>query len=355
MTSRLPKYCARDFDRHGNARIYFRRKGCKKVRIRAPLDSAEFWQEYSAAMAMQAEPSARKARAGTMRALFRAYLESREFKDKAPTTRSTRRRVLDRLDAKIGDFDYTLVTADHVEKWRDAPDQVEAGNHIVKVLRAVFKHAGVKPNPAAVPYRSSKNPDGYAVWSEGDIRQFVKRHPRGTMAHKALCIFLFTGQRLSDVRRLGPQHVRGDYLEFTQYKNMNGKPIHMAIPIIESLRAVLNDPPSHQMAFITSERAIPFQSDASLGNRFIKWCKEAGLEGRSAHGLRKACATFLAERGRTHKEIMSITGHTTHKEVDRYAKGASQRRIATSTMSEVGSEFGALIEPNGHEKRPTGA
>jgi integrase len=53
------------------------------------------------------------------------------------------------------------------------------------------------------------------------------------------------------------------------------------------------------------------------------------------HGLRKAAASRLAQFGCTEREIMAITGHTTSKEVDRYAKSARQKVLAKSAMDKM--------------------
>ena len=73
----------------------------------------------------------------------------------------------------------------------------------------------------------------------------------------------------------------------------------------------------------------PF-SVAEFGNRYRKWCDEAELTHCSAHGLRKAGSVRLAELGASDREIMAITGHQTAKEVDRYTKGARQKKLAAS-------------------------
>ena len=66
-----------------------------------------------------------------------------------------------------------------------------------------------------------------------------------------------------------------------------------------------------------------------------KWCDRAGLEACSAHGLRKACARRLAESGATPHEIMSITGHKTLAEVQRYTEAAVREGLADSAMEKL--------------------
>jgi len=195
----------------------------------------------------------------------------------------------------------------HVRALRDAkPDKPEAGNAIVKALRAVF-HTGLEAglcaaNPAKeVSYRSSGS-TGFHSWTEDEVRQFEARHPVGTRARLALALLLYTGQRRSDVAQLGPQHVRGGVLRFTQTKNAARQPVDMALPIITALQAVLDATECGATTFRVTEFRRPF-SAAGFGNRFRAWCDEAGLGHCSAHGLRKAAAARLPELGASPHEI----------------------------------------------------
>lgn len=83
-----------------------------------------------------------------------------------------------------------------------------------------------------------------------------------------------------------------------------------------------------------SEFGKPFTSDG-FGNRFRKWCNEAGLENGSIHGLRKTASAMLAQSGCTEQEIMAITGHRTSKEVIRYTRSASQKVRAANAMQKL--------------------
>jgi integrase len=62
---------------------------------------------------------------------------------------------------------------------------------------------------------------------------------------------------------------------------------------------------------------------------------QAGLPHCSAHGLRKATAARLAERGATPHEIMAITGHQTLAEVERYTRAAERSKMADAAMSKL--------------------
>jgi site-specific recombinase XerD len=52
----------------------------------------------------------------------------------------------------------------------------------------------------------------------------------------------------------------------------------------------------------------------------------------SAHGLRKACATALAEAGATAHEMVSVTGHQSLEEIERYTRGAKRKHLADRAM-----------------------
>jgi hypothetical protein len=43
-------YVLKDRDRHGNVRIYFRKRGCRKIRLPDKVGSAEFLAAYNAAL-----------------------------------------------------------------------------------------------------------------------------------------------------------------------------------------------------------------------------------------------------------------------------------------------------------------
>ena len=61
--------------------------------------------------------------------------------------------------------------------------------------------------------------------------------------------------------------------------------------------------------------------------------RAAGLPAKCVpHGLRKALMRRLAERGATTKQIASVSGHKTLKEVERYTAAADQARLARATI-----------------------
>jgi integrase len=128
--------------------------------------------------------------------------------------------------------------------------------------------------------------------------------------------------------------MRAGRLRYTQAKNEHRKPVEMDIPVHPDLAAAIEATPSNNLTFLVTEYGKPF-SVAGFGNRFREWCDQAGLPHCSAHGLRKATAARLAERGASPHEIMAITGHQTLQEVERYTRAAQRAGLADSAMERL--------------------
>lgn len=345
------KYVVEDVDRHGNVRLYLRKDG-RKIRLRGPLGSPDFWTDYHTAVAA---PSDLKPKPGilakdSLRWLVGEYFKSAMFKELDPKTQATRRGILERFCENVpeggtepdGGKPYAEMLSRHIRKRRDAmSDRPEAANGMVKVLRQVFKYAMrydlLDRNPAEGIELLKSGSDGYHSWTLAEIEKYEEKHPLGTTARLALALALYTGQRRGDLVQFGKQHVRDGWLIFTQNKGRNRNPIRLQLPIIPALRQVLDASPTGDLAFLVTAYGRPF-SNNGFGNRFREWCDAAGLPHCSVHGLRKAAAARLAELSCTEYEIMAITGHQTSKEVTRYTKAASQKTRAASALVKMTAE-----------------
>ena len=349
------RYLVEDVDRYGNVRIYFRRPGHPKIRIRGLPSSAEFQKAYADALE-RTRPGAApiqngdKRPQGSLAWLCMKYFQSAEFKQLDPRTQHVRKLILDGLCLKgAGPLPYGRLTSLSILQWRDSKsDRPEAANSLIKSLRQLFAFAVeyryVARNPAKdVKYLKSYS-EGHHSWTEEEIEQFETSHPIGSRARLAFALLLYTGQRRSDIVLLGPSNRVGHALQFTQQKNRRRKPVSLVLPLHPELDLIISATPSSGPTFLVTEFGKPFTSNG-FGNRFRKWCDEAGLPAHcSAHGLRKAAAARLAEAGATELEIRAITGHQTSHEVNRYTKAASQKRMAEAGMSKlIGNKIVPLL------------
>jgi integrase len=278
---------------------------------------------------------------GTMRALAVSYFQSSEFTSLQSSSQKSYRSVIEALCDQHGDKRVAALGREHVVKLmaaKSAQSKHHAANWLRMALRVLMQHAitiGMRtddPTQNIKPVRIKT--DGYHSWSEAEIAQFENRHPIGTQARLALALLLYTGQRPSDVIGMGRQHVRDGFIHLRQKKT--GTTLSIAIHPI--LAAVLGQSPSEHLTFLITGLGAGFSSSGSFAQWFRKQCDRAALPHCSAHGLRKAAARRLAEAGCTEHEIAAITGHASLTEVQRYTKGANQKRLAASAIAKINGE-----------------
>ena len=344
LMRRPPKYVHGFIDRHGKPRFYFRRAGFKKVPLPGLPWSGQFMEAYEQAIAGQPaslDVGAKHTKPGSIRALAISYFQSVDYRSMQARTQRVYRGLIERFSEqadkdgnKFGDKRAALIGREHVVRLlATKADKPEAANQFRKVLRAMMKHAveiGLRADDPTRDVRAIRvRSDGFHSWSDAEIAQFEKCHPIGSRARLAFALLLYTGQRRSDVVRMGCQHVRDGVLTVRQQKTGT----KLSIPVHPTLQAILNTV-SDNLAFLTTQFGKPFTSNG-FGNWFRNQCNAAGLPQCSAHGLRKAAARRLAEAGCTAHEIASITGHASLKQIAHYTRAADQGRLASAAMEKV--------------------
>ena len=133
---------------------------------------------------------------------------------------------------------------------------------------------------------------------------------------------------------MGWQHVQGDAVAVRQDKTGTA----LLIPVHPELATALASVPRTNLTFLMTEKGAPFTS-AGFGNWFRDQCDLAGLSHCTAHGLRKAAATRLANAGCSSDQIKAITGHKSLSEVAHYTRAADQQRLARQALKiQLGAE-----------------
>jgi integrase len=349
MTIRL-KYLIEDIDANGNVRIYFRKRPGRKVRIREAPGTPAFMVRYTALLKSgvssgEGGNAAHRARHGTFRWLIEQYLKSKAFEELDASTQSVRRRILEHCcdekvtparDEQFRDFPVHRLTTKALRVLRDRKaDLPEAANGRVKAIRAVFRWALedeiIDLNPARDLTKIANKSDGFPTWTIEDVEAFEARHPVGSKARLALGLILYTGMRKSDIAQLGRQHVKDGWISKPQWKGRKRHPHRIEIPMLEPLAEVIAASPAGDLTYLVTEYGAPF-SIAGLGNWFRDRCDEAGLTGRSAHGLRKAGATRAAEAGATAHQLMAMFGWKSLAEAELYTRKADRKRLAREAM-----------------------
>lgn len=332
----LPLYVTQWRDRMGKLRLRFRdpRGDRRTVYISDPFPSDAFWATYHRLLAetQAGAPTGAPAK-GTVGDLVARFLQRPAWAQNADTYRKPCERQLAKVVANIGDEPARRVTLSYAEailaKYADRPS---VHNRLRKLMREVWdlgkRHGLVRDNPWADTQPLSEQGEGYYTWTDRDVELFEAKWAVGTRERLAFALLLYTGQRGGDVRRMGPGHLRGGFLDIVQHKT--GTPV--AIPVLPALQSILAATETGKETFLVDSHGDPM-SDAAWSRFFRKACEAAGVHPEArAHGLRKAMLTRLAEQGATQQQIKAISGHKNDAEVAVYVARANQRRLAMSAM-----------------------
>jgi integrase len=197
-----------------------------------------------------------------------------------------------------------------------------AANDVLKKLRILLRFAidnGMRKDDPTVRIKSFAE-GTFHTWTDEEISAFESHWPIGTRERTAFALFLYTGQGLSDVRRMSWRDVEGSTIKVIQGKTK----AELWIPLHPDLSTALAAWPRTHMVMLTTHYGEP-HSVKGLGNWMAATIAQAGLPDRCVtHGLRKAAARRLAEAGCTAHQIMSITGHQSMKELQCYTNAVER-------------------------------
>ena len=360
------KHLRQDVDRNGNIRTYLRVPGRPAVRLRSPVGSPEFAEEYAAAAAGQplGAPKRRPQAAPgvlTFERLVEGFLASEDFKEGRQA--DARYRIKTKLrwacglpvqkarpeGQFMGDKPISTFDTDFVAAIFNRCEKRGVGFRVKQILQLLFDwgiqnhHREVRTNPARDYRPRIRRPaeKRHKRWTEVEIAQFRAFYPIGTMPRLAMELIFESAARRSDVWRLGPQHVSSsNVLSFTPKKTAGNTDVKVDVMLSDYVRRIIAaTPAAHEhLRFIIGDRGRPFTRPEDLGRWFSRKAREAGLpEGFTAHGLRRSAATEAARAGCTDDELMALGGwtdiNTARKYIDEAnregsGKAASSKRLA---------------------------
>jgi integrase len=344
MKSKNPRYTHGFIDHDGKPRFYLRVPGRKRVALPGLPWSPEFMEARDKALKgewnVAPELGASRTRVGTVNAALVSYYQASAFKDGlAESSQKMRRNILERFREQHGDKRIALLDKRALQAILNKKTPAAASNWR-KALRGFIDHVMsldmLSVDPLAGVKLVSIKSNGHHPWEPEECRKFEKRHAIGTRARLAFELLLQVGQSRCDVVRMGRQHVRKGTLALKRQKT--GVPFE--VPVMDVLQQAIEAMPAgNNLTFLVTAQGKPF-SAAGFGNWFREICDQAELPKRcTSHGLRKAAATYLADRGATTTQLMAWFGWKTASEAERYTRGADRKRAA-ATAGELVSRTG---------------
>lgn len=330
----------------GNTRYYYRPKGQKGVAMPdLPMDHPAFLAAYAKAAGVTPRAPVMD---GSLSAAVQLYKASDAFALLSAGTRSSRRPMLDQLAQKYGHGRRDGLSAKHIEKDLSRFTGHARNNHL-KMWRGfcawLVDHyrLGVNPSDGIKRSKTAKS-DGHLPWSEGEIEKFREFWPIGTMERLAFELIHWTGARVSDVIRVGVGNIDSEgWMTFRQQKTGGevAVPFNRALPDfaenfaddLEMLKKAIGARNERHLTFLHTQRGAT-RSPKSVSQWFAAKARKAGIEGRTAHGLRKSRAEALFEHGATMPQGQAWLGHTDPRMLNYYAQKYDKRRALTRTETE---------------------
>lgn len=254
-------------------------------------------------------------------------------------TRKQRMAFLARVAEKYGGKDMAMPRSAVIEHRDSLQATPGAADNAVKSIRAMYAWAVerglVRTNPATEVPKLNRG-TGAVPWSIEDLRQFREHHPQGTMAHLALTLFMFTACRVSDVYLLGRAHERRrDGQVWIDWQPVKKDSAPVSVPVLPPLERAIAAQKVVGATYLLNGWGRPFASAGAFGNWFHDRVREAELENRSPHGIRKAAGELLALEGATQYHIMSVHGHVQAKTSEVYTAGVNRQRLAGEAIAKL--------------------
>ena len=351
-SERLPPNVTAFTDRHGKRRYRYRKQGQPHYSFKdhpgTPKHPSAEYRAVAAGLLPRTRTEATHQR--TIRDLVNRYYGTPKFTSPGAVTQEKVRARLEKFCAAHGSKPVVGLRFNHVETILSSQAQIgknavgkkvggpHAAKSLEKDLKRIFDLAvrleWVVNNPVRLA-GSVKVPKtaGFHSWSEDEIEQYRAHYPIGTMGRLAMEIMLWTLLRRGDASHFGPKHRKAGWVHVWNEKTKKYSWLPEARQLTEAIEAMGSVVGS--TAYLLSDRGEPFASPASFGMWFRRRCDEAGLPHCSAHGLRKATARRLADRGATQVQLKAAGNWSQDKDVAIYTASADQKRNANAVMTDL--------------------
>ncbi|MEP3245156.1 MAG: tyrosine-type recombinase/integrase [Sneathiella sp.] len=337
--------------RSGNCRYRVRVEGNPRKRIRLSVtpDDDNFLEHYRAArvgIEIKPEtPAEERAIHRSVAWLVYQYLDDMERKTEtgqiSAKTLAARTRILHKIrDGEWRDFHMEVPRKEIIKLRDDLASTPALADKTVVELRLMYRWAAEREmlhkNPARGIGKIDVGKGGAVAWTANELRTFRMHYPLGSAPHLALTLLMFTACRIGDVVWLGrDQEKTIDGIRYLSWQPEKKGAAEVSIPMLPPLVKAINSQKVAGAAYVLKSNGKPYSSGDSLSATFVKWCREAGLANRSAHGIRKAVGDLLAEEGCTQHQIMAIHGHKNALTSEVYTKSADRRRLAADAIKKL--------------------
>ena len=318
-----------------------------RIRLREAFGTPAFRAEYQAALQrLQEGQTSPESGKNTLGWLWERYRDGAAWRGLSVATRRQRENVMLNVfktakDARIADITRKVI----IEGRDRRADRPAAARHFVDTMRGLFRWALdaelIEADPTRDVRVSKARTEGHHTWTADEITRFHETFPRGTRERLAFDLLLFTGLRRGDAVKAGKQHIKDGILTIRTEKT--GEVVR--IPVMKQLAETIAAGPTGALAFIVGDRGEPLAKE-SFGNWFREACRAAGCPG-TAHGLRKALATIMAEGGASVHQLESVFAWRGGGMASLYTRKANRGAMARAGVAMAEQTMDVLFPQSG--------
>ena len=137
-------------------------------------------------------------------------------------------------------------------------------------MRIPIRQGWRKDNHVAAVENFKIKSKGHRTWTVEEIAAFETCYPIGTEERIAFALLLYTGQRVSDVVRMGRQHIKDGAIAIKQKKS--GETVEVTVPISGALKIILDEVQGRRIAPTFSLNQFGKARTAAGLSNFGQWC-----------------------------------------------------------------------------------
>lgn len=195
---------------------------------------------------------------------------------------------------------------------------------IKAALRQAVKNKILVTNPADSVAQIKKQDTERTFLTLDEVQRLAATPCKDMEVKRAFLFSCFTGLRLSDIRALTWEQIKGEAIEFRQRKTKGFQYLHLS----GMARQILSE---RDPKILPMENANVFDvpSQTQLGKVLRQWCRDAGIDKRvSFHTARHTFATLALTRGVDLYTVSKLLGHKTIQATQIYARVVDEKKKA---------------------------
>ncbi len=305
-------------------------------RVRLPNDphSPEFWQALR-----QAQGIVGPVPTDTINALIDAYEAAwpKLPKKLSEGTQDQYRRALKRARKMWGALHAKGLRPTHVRAaMEDIADSPGAANNFLSAMRALSSWARARDHidfPLTDGIRPYEKSGGHRPWTDEQIK-VAHEHLIG-MVRRGVMLLLYTGQRGSDMVRLGPTMIDDGGFDLG-WKGQVKTNVRPWCPIMPELSKEMESWEKRPGPFVLNERGKPytrkhFSVHFAAAKKQLAEQGITALNGTTLHGLRGTACVRLKRAGLSVAMIADIVGMSMVM-VDRYTRFENKRESGKAAL-----------------------